>query len=191
MFKFIKSSTQKSDWYQHNNYEIAFWGRSNVGKSSLINALVGNKKMARVSKTPGRTQLLNFFENENKAVFVDLPGYGYARLSKTKIQTMMHMVEEYLINRENLKAVYLLIDSRHGISANDKNVIEFLCKINLMFIPVYTKADKLNQKEKNQLLKRIKAERQQFQFDNYYIVSAETHFGVNELAESVSNILEV
>ncbi|MGZ9755414.1 ribosome biogenesis GTP-binding protein YihA/YsxC [Mycoplasma sp. 394] len=191
MFKFIKSATNKSNWYEHSNYEIAFWGRSNVGKSSLINALVNNKKLARVSKTPGRTQLLNFFENNKGAVFVDLPGYGYAKVSKTQQMQMMQMIEDYLINRKNLRCVYLLIDSRHSMTQNDKNVVEFLYSINLPFIPVYTKADKLNQKGKSKLLKNIKSEMQQYNFNKYYIVSSENNYGIDNLLLSINETLEV
>ncbi|MBN4083491.1 YihA family ribosome biogenesis GTP-binding protein [Mycoplasma sp. CSL10137] len=190
MFRFIKSSNKIDNWYKHNNNEIAFWGRSNVGKSSLINSIVDNKKLARVSKTPGRTQMLNFFENEFGAVFVDLPGYGYAKLSKEKIDQMMKMIEEFLIKRENLVKLYLLIDSRHSITKNDENVIEFLNKINLEYTLVFTKADKLRQKDKNTLIKSIKTNRDKFKFNKYFIVSSETKAGINELVLDINQAFE-
>lgn len=191
MFKFVKSATNESNWYQHPNYEIAFWGRSNVGKSSLINAIVSNRKMSRVSKTPGRTQLLNFFENENGAVFVDLPGYGYARVSIEQSKKMMLMVENYLETRKNLKHIYLLIDSRHGITKNDDVVINYLKNINLPFTLIYTKADKLKQKDKSKLLKDIKASQLTYGSFKYFIVSSETGFRINELMNDINeNFME-
>ncbi|QKT05260.1 ribosome biogenesis GTP-binding protein YihA/YsxC [Mycoplasma sp. OR1901] len=190
MFKFVKSSNKPENWYEHNNNEIAFWGRSNVGKSSLINSIVDNKKLARVSKTPGRTQMLNFFENEFGAVFVDLPGYGYARLSKEKIDQMMKMIEEFLIERKNLIKIYLLIDSRHSITKNDENVIEFLNRIGLRYTLVFTKADKLKQKDKSSLLKSIKLNRDKFKFDNYFIVSSEAKTGIDQLISDINQTFE-
>ncbi|TQC54788.1 ribosome biogenesis GTP-binding protein YihA/YsxC [Mycoplasmopsis cynos] len=190
MFKFVKSATNPSNWYEHNNYEIAFWGRSNVGKSSLINLIVQNKKMARVSKTPGRTQLINFFENEYGAVFVDLPGYGYARVSIAQAKNMMLMVEKYLETRQNLKNVYLLIDSRHGITKNDQKIIEYLLKINLSFILIYTKIDKLNQREKSKLLKGINESQKIYGKFKYFIISSETGFGINELIVNINETIQ-
>lgn len=188
MFKFVKSSTEKSNWYEHSNKEIAFWGRSNVGKSSLLNAIVDNKKLAKVSKTPGRTQLLNFFENEHGAVFVDLPGYGYAKLSQSQIQKMMKMIESYLIERDNLTHLFLLLDSRIPTTKSDKEVMEFLTRIHLPFTAVYTKVDKLNQKEKSALLKRIKLDMQTYKFDKYHIVSSETSYGIANLINQINEI---
>ncbi|EIE40667.1 ribosome biogenesis GTP-binding protein YihA/YsxC [Mycoplasmopsis canis] len=190
MFKFVKSATNESNWYNHPNYEVAFWGRSNVGKSSLINSIVSNKKMARVSKTPGRTQLINYFENENGAVLVDLPGYGYARVSIEQSKKMMLMVENYLENRKNLKCLYLLIDSRHGVTKNDHIVIEYLLSIEIPFIIVYTKADKLKQKDRANLLKSIKQSQENYGFLKYFIVSSENFSGINELIININENFE-
>ncbi|WP_027121245.1 ribosome biogenesis GTP-binding protein YihA/YsxC [Mycoplasma leonicaptivi] len=190
MFKFIKSSTNIENWYQHSNNEIAFWGRSNVGKSSLINAIVGNKKLARVSKTPGRTQLINFFENNHGAVLVDLPGYGYAKISIEQSKKMLVMIEEYLVKRKNLKHLYLLLDSRHGVTKTDVGILDFLYKIKLPFTPVYTKCDKLNQKEKNILLKSIKKAQEEYGFNKYFIVSSQTFFGIDQLINNINETME-
>ncbi|QNM93865.1 YihA family ribosome biogenesis GTP-binding protein [Mycoplasma sp. Pen4] len=189
MFKFIKSATKKENWYEHNNKEVAFWGRSNVGKSSLINAIVSNGKLARVSKTPGRTQLLNFFENEHNAVLVDLPGYGYAKMSETKRIEMMKMIEEYLLNRKNLESLYLLIDSRHGITGTDFPILEFLVENKIPFAIVFTKADKLKQKDKAQLAKKIKQYYQEFGEFDYFIVSSESKMNIHKLIEDLNEIL--
>ncbi|MFV8475953.1 ribosome biogenesis GTP-binding protein YihA/YsxC [Mycoplasma sp. VS403A] len=189
MFKFIKSASKKENWYEHPYNEIAFWGRSNVGKSSLINTIVANKKLAKVSKTPGRTQLLNFFQNEHGAVFVDLPGYGYAKVSNSILVEMNKMIDEYIINRNNLKCLYLLIDARHGITKTDVEPIEFLTRVGINFKIVYTKADKLKQKEKHQLLKDIQNARQHYGPFQYFIVSSETKVGINDLINDINDTL--
>lgn len=126
--------------------EIAFAGRSNVGKSSLINALVGQKALARTSNTPGRTQELNYFIDGEGAVLVDMPGYGYAQAPKDKVDAWTRLVFGYLRGRQNLKRVYLLIDSRHGPKANDLEVMGLLDKAAVSYQVVMTKADKIGPK---------------------------------------------
>ncbi|ADE19811.1 ribosome biogenesis GTP-binding protein YihA/YsxC [Mycoplasma crocodyli] len=190
MYKFIKSSTDKSNWYDHQASEICFWGRSNVGKSSLLNAIVNNKSLARVSKTPGRTQLLNYFENDlSKNIIVDLPGYGYAKISKSQKDKMLKMIDEYLKNSSSLKAVLLLIDSRHGITNIDREIINYLVSINLPIVLIYTKIDKLNQKEKSQLIKMSKNEFSINKF-NYLFVSSQTRQGIDELNKNIDDIFK-
>lgn len=122
--------------------EIAFAGRSNVGKSSLINALVGQKALARTSNTPGRTRELNLFAAEPGLTIVDMPGYGYARASKSDSRAWNRVVLDYLRGRPNLRRVYLLIDSRHGIKANDSEILDLLDKSAVSYQIVLTKADK-------------------------------------------------
>lgn len=190
MFKFVKSSTNKNNWYENIGTEVAFWGRSNVGKSSLINAITNNSKLARTSKTPGRTQLINFFQNEHNAVLVDLPGYGYAKISQTQKEQMMLMIEEYLLNRPQLKNLFLLIDARHGITKIDEQILTFLNINNIPFSLVYTKMDKLKQKDKNMLLKSHKVFKKQFELTNTYFVSSETKSGINDLIDFISIVLQ-
>src|SRR3972149_5154324 len=124
--------------------EFAFAGRSNVGKSSLLNALVGRKKVARASSAPGRTRELNFFKIDGKLRLVDLPGYGYAKAPKTEIARWNALVRDYLRGRPSLKRLFLLIDSRHGVKPNDLEVMDTLDASALVYQLVLTKTDKIS-----------------------------------------------
>jgi GTP-binding protein len=123
--------------------EIAFAGRSNVGKSSLLNRLVGQHKLARVSKTPGRTQQINFFVIDDRLTFVDLPGYGFARVPLPVKEQWKALVETYLTNRANLDAVVVIVDLRRGVGEEDGQLLDFLSTHHIYAIVVATKADKL------------------------------------------------
>lgn len=133
--------------------EVAFAGRSNVGKSSLLNALTNRRALARTSNTPGRTREVNFFRLGGKLMLVDLPGYGYARAGKEEISRWNKLIEDYLRGRTNLRRVCLLIDARRGIGAPDRKVMELLDKAAVVYQVVLTKADK----EKAGALAEIKA----------------------------------
>jgi GTP-binding protein len=123
--------------------EVALAGRSNVGKSSLINALVGQKALARTSNTPGRTQELNFFGAEAGVTLVDMPGYGYAQAPKGQVRDWTKLVFDFLRGRQNLRRVYVLIDARHGLKANDLEALDLLDKAAVSYQLVLTKADKI------------------------------------------------
>jgi GTP-binding protein len=123
--------------------EVAFAGRSNVGKSSLINALTGRKTLARVSSTPGRTQQLNFFNVGGRLVIVDLPGYGYNQAGKEKAAQWGHAVRAFLKNRPNLRRVCLLVDARHGLNRHDRETMEALDQAAVNYQAIVTKADKV------------------------------------------------
>lgn len=132
--------------------EIAFAGRSNVGKSSLINALFGQRKLAKTSSTPGRTQQLNYFNLDNKLYVVDLPGYGFAKAPKDIVQNWQRLINTYLVGRANLRRVFLLIDSRHGIKKIDEEIMDMLDKAAVTYQIVLTKIDKISAKELDKIL---------------------------------------
>jgi len=127
--------------------EVAFVGKSNVGKSSLINAMLGRKRLARTSGTPGKTRTINFFHVESKLYFADLPGYGYARISKSESEKWGEMVESYLQDRPPLKRIFMLVDIRHEPGENDKMLYEWLQHFNLPFTLIATKSDKLKRSQ--------------------------------------------
>lgn len=141
--RFVISAASLADLPPTTIVEVAFAGRSNVGKSSLLNALVGRKALARTSNTPGRTRLLNFFELGERLRLVDLPGYGYAKAPKSTVRAWTRLTLDYLRGRSNLRRVCLLIDARHGIKANDEEVMATLDEAAVGFQAVLTKADKV------------------------------------------------
>ena len=157
-FKFVKGCVRIADLPAADRAEVAFAGRSNVGKSSLINALTGTKDLARTSNTPGRTQELNIFEAEDAPIrIVDMPGYGFAQAPKPKVEAWTKLIHTYLTGRPNLRRVYVLVDARHGAMANDLSVMNELDKSAVSYQVVMTKADKLLQGPLDAIIAATKA----------------------------------
>ena len=129
--------------------EVAFVGKSNVGKSSLINTTLGRRSLARTSQTPGKTRTINFYNVEGKLIFVDLPGYGYAKISREVSASWGSMIEGYLRKREQLRAIVMLVDIRHEPGSNDIQMFEWLRHYNYKMVVVATKADKINRSQIN------------------------------------------
>jgi GTP-binding protein len=152
--EFLKSALKESDWPHDQTPEIAFLGRSNVGKSSLMNSLLGVSGLARTSSTPGRTQLLNFFLINRRFRFVDLPGYGYARAPRELKAEWSTAAEEYLAKREQLVLSIHIVDSRHEPSKQDLQLHEWLLHNYKPYLIVITKSDKLSKNELAQSAKR-------------------------------------
>ena len=140
---FEKSSTNIENCPKGNLFEIAFIGRSNVGKSSILNMLLNKKSIAKVSKIPGKTKLINYFLINDSIYFVDLPGYGYAKLSKQNKFVISKITKSYFTDREQLKQIFLLIDVRHEIQKSDYSFMVFLKSLNKDFIIIFTKTDKI------------------------------------------------
>jgi GTP-binding protein len=153
--KFICSAVKPEHYPSEDLPEVAFAGRSNVGKSSLINKILNRKKLVRTSKTPGRTQLLNFFEINEVYRFVDLPGYGYAKVPAEVQKRWRPMVENYLTTRVNLRGMVWLLDIRREVSKEDLTLWDWLQAQQLKVIIVITKADKLSKNKRNKQAARI------------------------------------
>jgi GTP-binding protein len=174
---------------ENNMPEIAFAGKSNVGKSSLINALMNRKSLARTSAQPGKTQTINFYNINSELYFVDLPGYGYAKVSVQEKQKWGKMIEKYLKQSKVLQAVFLLIDIRHDPSANDRQMYEWILANGYHPIIIATKADKI---KRSQLQKQIKAIKQGLEVEKDTIVipfSAESKQGREEIYELIDDII--
>ena len=176
----LLSATNKSHYPQDDIPEVALAGRSNVGKSSFINTMLNRKNLARTSGKPGKTQLLNFFNIDDKLRFVDVPGYGYARVSKKEREKWGKMIEEYLTTRENLRAVVSLVDLRHEPSADDVQMYEFLKYYEIPVILVATKADKIPRGKWNKHESMIKKKLDFDKSDTFIIFSSVNKTGVEE-----------
>ena len=181
----LLSAANKSHYPQDDIPEVALAGRSNVGKSSFINTMLNRKNLARTSGKPGKTQLLNFFNIDGKLRFVDVPGYGYARVSKKEREKWGKMIEEYLTSRENLKAVVSLVDLRHEPSADDVQMYEFLKYYEIPVILVATKADKIPRGKWNKHESMIKKKLDFDKTDTFIIFSSVNKTGVEEAWDAI------
>ncbi len=183
---FVKSAFEEAYWPSENLSEVSFLGRSNVGKSSLINSLLGVKGLARTSSTPGRTQSLNFFDLNQKFRFVDLPGYGYARVPKTVRAQWGQMAEDYLAKRPNLVLSIQIIDARHEPTTLDQQLNEWLRHFAKPHLIVATKSDKLSQ---NELRKNLECARRVLAAESIIAYSAVTGRGRAEIWQVIDSAL--
>ena len=175
---------------ENDKPEIAFAGKSNVGKSSLINALMNRKSYARISATPGKTQTINFYNINDEMYLVDLPGYGYAKVSKSVTENWGAMMEEYFENRQGLKKVVQLVDIRHAPSAQDQQMYEYLRHYGMDGIVVATKADKVSRNELQKCMKTIRQTLKLRPEDLVIPVSALKKSGCEELLTEIEKLLE-
>lgn len=188
--EFITSAVAKTQYPQDGRVEIAFVGRSNVGKSSLINTLTNRRKLVKVSGTPGKTRLVNFFLINNEFYFVDLPGYGYAKVSKAEKESWGKVIETYLLKREQLKKIVLLVDCRHKPTADDINMYKWIKYYNYNTVVVATKIDKLTRNELNKNLKLIKDTLELRDNDQLLTFSSLKKQGKEELLEVIQETLD-
>jgi GTP-binding protein len=181
--EFLISAANFSQCPADEGFEVAFAGRSNAGKSSSINALTGGK-LARVSKTPGRTQLINFFQLDEQRKLVDLPGYGYAKVAKDVKERWQKQLDLYLVNRTALCGLVLVMDIRHPLKPFDESMVEWCLQSSIPLHLLLTKADKLNKgAAKNELLKMQQTFSEHRDLVSMQLFSATKNAGVNELVE--------
>ncbi|SCZ78915.1 ribosome biogenesis GTP-binding protein YihA/YsxC [Acidaminobacter hydrogenoformans] len=188
--RFIISAVKRDQYPEDLLPEIAMAGRSNVGKSSLINMLINRKGLAKTSSTPGKTQTINFYDLDGKMRLVDLPGYGYARVSKDKKSGWGKIIESYLVDRPNLMEVFLLVDLRHDPSEDDRLMYEWIRTFGYKGIVIATKADKI---KNSQLQIRKKALREKLGMDPedvLLITSADSRKGKYDVWDFINSLLE-
>lgn len=189
--KFLVSNTHVKDCPKTDKREFAFIGRSNVGKSSLINMLTAQNKLAKTSQTPGKTQLINHFEINDSWFIVDLPGYGYAKVSKTQREKFGQMISGYLLQRENLITTFVLVDSRLEPQKIDVEFMNWCGEKGIPFSIVFTKIDKLSSSELQKNLARYKKELLKFweELPPVFTTSSESKFGREKLLNYIETLL--
>ena len=183
--KFIKSAQTYAQKPEKNLKEIVFIGKSNVGKSSLINALVKNKSLAKTSSKPGYTKLLNYFEIDEKFYLVDAPGYGYTASGGKLLDSFSEMMETYFDN-PSLAGVVFIVDSRHKLSKDDESFYEFIADKGIPFILVASKYDKLNQSEKASIKKHITKD---IGIERFFPASVTKNIGLEEIKTEISKLI--
>lgn len=191
-FVFVKGCVKIADLPPADRLEIAFAGRSNVGKSSLINALVGMTSLARTSNTPGRTQELNIFEAADAPLrIVDMPGYGFAQAPKEKVAQWTKLIHTYLTGRPNLRRVYVLVDARHAPKANDLTVMNELDRAAVSYQIVLTKADKLLERDLDKSIAATRAaiKKRPAAHPELIVTSSQTKFGMETLRAEIAALL--
>ncbi|HKJ06583.1 MAG TPA: ribosome biogenesis GTP-binding protein YihA/YsxC [Flavobacteriaceae bacterium] len=188
---FIISNTKVSKCPKDIIPEYAFIGRSNVGKSSLINMLTNNRKLAKTSGKPGKTQLINHFKINNSWFLVDLPGYGYAKVSKTKRQSFQRFIKDYFLQRKQLICSFILVDARLEPQKIDLEFMQFLGENEIPFCIVFTKCDKLKSSQLNrniQIYQNTMTKTSWVQMPQYFVTSATAKTGRDELLDFIDNL---
>ncbi|MBW1721296.1 MAG: YihA family ribosome biogenesis GTP-binding protein [Deltaproteobacteria bacterium] len=186
--EFLKSAFREEHYPPPDRPEVAFAGRSNVGKSSLLNVLVNRRKLARTSSTPGRTRALNFFNVENRLYLVDLPGYGYARVPLRVKASWREMVETYLRGRENLRAVVLILDIRRDPGQEEIQLLQWLDHYRIPSILVLTKADKISRNQAAGRASKVGSALKGLISSHPVIFSARTKEGRGDLGERINRL---
>lgn len=187
---FIGSFPSESKCPKGELPEYAFIGRSNVGKSSLINMICRRKEIARVSKTPGKTQHLNYYLINKSWFLVDLPGYGYAKISKTQRKKWQQMIERYLSQRQNLQCAFVLLDSRHDLQTIDLEFINWLGLARVPFVIIYTKTDKLTKQKVEDNVNKIRQDLLEHwnELPQQFITSSATQVGRDEILNFIEGL---
>ena len=188
--EFITSATQKNQYPDTNLPEVVVVGRSNVGKSSFINAFCQRKKLAYVGNTPGKTRLINFFMIDQAWVLVDVPGYGYAKMSKSMLIQMGKMMDEYFLKRDQISVVISLVDSRHEPTNDDIDMISYLKELGIPVLVVATKIDKVSKTKRIKALKVV-SQKLQIPLSQIIPVSSTEKTGFDEVYKALSNIINV
>ncbi len=179
--------------YSEIKKECCFIGRSNVGKSSLLNAITKTKNLAKTSKTPGRTQSINVFEINNEINIIDLPGYGFAKVSKIMRENLIILIEDYIKKRKNLNHVFLLIDAKVGIKDSDIDMLDFLNNYSKKFSIVLTKIDKISSNKKEFQKKSILSLMSNYKetFKNIYLSETKKNNGINEIQKTIYGLSQI
>jgi GTP-binding protein len=188
---FVKGVVAMSGLPPADRMEVCFAGRSNVGKSSLINALTGRKNLARASNTPGRTQEINFFTAAESHYLVDLPGYGYANAPIAVVEKWQALLKQYLSGRQSLRRAFVLIDHRHGIKKVDEEILKLLDTSAVTFQCVITKADKVKEKERDTILAQVRdaLSKHPAAYPEIIVTSSEKGWGIDTLRSTIASLV--
>lgn len=189
--EFLKGVVAMSGLPPADRIEVCFAGRSNVGKSSLINALTGRKNLARASNTPGRTQEINFFTAQDSHYLVDLPGYGYANAPVAVVEKWQALLKQYLSGRPSLRRAFVLVDHRHGIKKVDQDILKLLDSSAVTFQCVVTKADKVKDKDRDPILRQIRAalSKHPAAYPEIIVTSSEKGWGIETLRSTIATLV--